>query len=59
MKEIKTMNRPETVEERRKAYFDREFNRRTDETRIIIKQKQIEMLKKENEEIRSLIENLK
>lgn len=59
MKEIKTMNRPETVAERRKAYFDREFNRRTDETRILIKQKQIEMLKKENEEIRSLIENLK
>lgn len=53
------MNRPETVAERRKAYFDREFNRRTDETRTIIKQKQIEMLKKENEEIRSLIENLK
>ena len=52
------MNRPETVSERRKAYFDREFNRRTDETRIIIKQKQIEMLKKENEELRSLIENL-
>lgn len=52
MKEDKTMARPNTVEERRKAYFDREFNRTTEQTRIIILQKQIEAVRKQNEELK-------
>ena len=49
------MNRPKTVEERRKAYFDREFNRATEKTRTIILQKQIEAVRKQNEELRVLL----
>lgn len=49
------MNRPKTVEERRKAYFDREFNRTTEKTRTIILQKQIETVRKQNEELRALL----
>lgn len=52
MKEDKIMARPNTVEERRKAYLDREFNRTTEQTRIIILQKQIEAVKKQNEELK-------
>ena len=52
------MARPNTVEERRKAYFDREFNRTTEQTRIIILQKQIEAVKKQNEELKKELASL-
>ena len=49
------MNRPKTVEERRKAYFDRDFNRTTEKTRTIILQKQIETVRKQNEELKAML----
>jgi hypothetical protein len=52
------MKRQSTVAERRKAYFDREFNRTTEQTRTIILQKQIELVRKQNEELKREITNL-
>lgn len=49
------MNRPKTVEERRKAYSDRDFNRITEKTRKIILQKQIEAARKQNEELKAML----
>lgn len=52
------MTRPSTVAERRKAYFDREFNRTTERTRTIILQKQIELVRKQNEELKKELASL-
>lgn len=52
------MTRPSTVAERRKAYFDREFNRATERTRTIILQKQIELVRKQNEELKKELASL-
>lgn len=52
------MTRPSTVAERRKAYFDREFNRTTEQTRTIILQKQIELVREQNEELKRELTNL-
>ena len=53
------MNRPETVEERRQMWFDRQFNRETEKERPLIIgktiekiEKEIEKIEKENEELR-------
>lgn len=52
------MTRPSTVAEIRKAYFDREFNRTTEQTRTIILQKQIEAVRKQNEELKRELASL-
>lgn len=46
------MKRPETVEERRQMWFDRQFNRETEKERPLIIRKTIERIDKENEELR-------
>ncbi len=50
------MNRPETVEERRKAWSDKMFNKESNEvTRTIIMQKMKQDLLKQNEEIKTIL----
>lgn len=46
------MNRPKTVKERRQMWLDMQFNKETEKERPIIIAKAIEILEKENEELR-------